>query len=277
MTEQVIRLVNDAFEELDAQLNLRLQKRLKILIMPSRQAFKAKLPPQGHDLTIAFASIGPKDNSIVIDPGSLDLINNNLSSVLKHELWHILIHQAAGQIPLWFNEGVAQWVSEYSVFQDKANELRWAALGNNLIPLDELTNTFPSTSPRIRLAYIQSESVVRFIAARYGPSAIKDIIYYLKNGAGFEEALTKAIRTDVTTIEAAWHKELEPNLLNLFMLAFTQRNIFIIIGILAILAFFMVRWRRKRRLKDMAEEDAWMQSLDSSEWGPTEYEEDEEE
>ncbi|MFC1524752.1 peptidase MA family metallohydrolase [Planctomycetota bacterium] len=280
LVEHTTRLVNDSLEELDAQVGLRLQGRLKLVIMPSRKAFEAKLSPQMRSWTLAFALIKrapqSRGGTIVINPSSLDLRANNLLQTLKHELWHILIHEATDDIPKWFDEGVAQWISDYSIFESKTNELRMAALSNNLIPLAELTDDFPQNLPAVKLAYIQSESVVRYIAEQYGASSIKDIIYSLQKDADFPTALRKATRTTTAGLEANWYKQFQPNLFNLFMLAFTQRNIFIMIGLMAVLAFFIVRSRRKKRLKTMAEEDAWMQSLESSEWGPTEYEEDEE-
>ncbi len=279
LVEHTLRLVNDSLEELDAQVGLSLQGRLKLVIMPSRKAFEAKLPPQMRSWTLAFALIKRAPQSqggtIVINPSSLDLRANNLVQTLKHELWHVLIHEATDDIPKWFDEGVAQWISDYSIFEIKANELRLAALSNSLIPLSELTDDFPPNLPAVKLAYIQSESMVRYIVEQHGISSIKEIIYYLQNGADFPTALRKATGTTTAWLETNWYKQFQPNLFNLFMLTFTERNIFIMIGLMAVLAFFIVRSRRKKRLKAMAEEDAWMQSLESSEWGPTEYEDDE--
>lgn len=279
LVEQTVWLVDDSLEELDAQLGLKLKGKLKLIIMPSRQAFEKYLNPQQRVWTLAFALIDrsaqSKGGTIVIEPSSLDLMVNTLWQTLKHELFHILIHESTDDIPKWFDEGVAQWVSEYSIFASKKNELRLASLSNRLIPLAELEADFPKSVPAVRLAYIQSESVVQYIIQQYGASSIRTIIQHLKNGADFETALTRSIKSSTTELEVTWRKQFRVSMFNLFMLLFTQRNIFIMIGLLAVLSFFIMRSRRKKRLQVMEEEDAWMQSLDKTEWGISEYEEDE--
>ena len=56
------------------------------------------------------------------------------------------------------------------------------------------------------------------------------------------------------------------SMLEFVVALFTPGNIFIMLAILAVIAFFIMRRTRKRRLKEMSEEDEWMQSLDESEW-----------
>jgi hypothetical protein len=56
------------------------------------------------------------------------------------------------------------------------------------------------------------------------------------------------------------------NIMNFILSLFTPVNIFVILAIMAVIIFFIMRCNRKKQLKKMDEEDAWMQSLDKKEW-----------
>jgi len=52
---------------------------------------------------------------------------------------------------------------------------------------------------------------------------------------------------------------------------------FYLIGFLAIAVFFVMLWKTRSRKEVMRQEDEWMQSLPSEEWGLNEEEDNEEE
>jgi hypothetical protein len=56
------------------------------------------------------------------------------------------------------------------------------------------------------------------------------------------------------------------SLLQFILSLLTPGGIFLMLAILGVVAFFIMRYRHKRRLKEMADEDAWMESLDENEW-----------
>ncbi|MEK7449269.1 MAG: hypothetical protein AAB019_07265 [Planctomycetota bacterium] len=47
-----------------------------------------------------------------------------------------------------------------------------------------------------------------------------------------------------------------------------------ILSLLAVIIFFILRARDKQRLREMSKDDEWLNSLDNSEWGGNDEEED---
>jgi hypothetical protein len=260
LIEKAIRLVESSLLDLKTELGLTLQGEILLEIPPSRRDFKRYLLDAQKEWTVAFAVVRPQRGGgrIVIDPVSAGLGDSPLGATIKHELCHLLLHEltlTSGKvIPKWFNEGLAEWVSGTFALTNGKEKLKTAAIANRLIPLSSLNNSWPLDKQRARLAYLQSVSVVDLIIKECKPRSIRDLIEYLKQGLEFEEALQKTIHLSSSELEAKWQKQFQAGFINLLMLIFV-RNILLIFSLVAIVIFFIIRVRYRRRLKRMEEEE----------------------
>lgn len=278
LVDKALRLVQGGIRDLNIQLGFNQDLIVDLYIPRSRREFEKHLYGGRKKWSIAYALPPSTDEvgKIVIDPSSIDLYTNPLLSTLKHELLHLFLgdieRKSGHKVPLWFNEGLAQWVAGTPVFSDRS-ELRINALRSSLIPLEALRNRFPEAEPQVRLAYQQSESVVEFIAHNFGEKAIREIIRGLEQGKDFESALIDTLGLTTRQLEVRWQGKLKPFWPAVLTVLTSRNTLFIIMAILVIIGFLMLRHRSRRRLKEMAEEDEWMQSLpdgkaglDDSEW-----------
>jgi hypothetical protein len=264
--------VERSLGELDAELGMSTQGVIRLVISNSREAFEKMLPHEPWCIALAIPHFskeskpGDVTGTIVIDPTSIDSVSNPIYQTLKHEVCHILLHETVfpynNKVPKWFDEGLAQWVTGYPIFRSDDSNFRAAASSNRLIPLDEIRYRFPREEERVRLAYAQSESIVRYIAQEYGKHSIKALINKVKSGEDFDTAVYVITNISLSELEDRWRTKCKAGILDLFKTIFTIEGLFVMLCLLFIIAFFIRRRRYKRRLKEMREEEQSTNGLD---------------
>ena len=135
-----------------------------------------------------------------------------LRTVLTHEFTHIVIARATHtwvndlsplpSVPRWFNEGMARYMEPDGWTPDLDIPLRVAAVSSklNLGMEDFLAGT---------LIYEGGQSLVRYIAATYGDSALVKILKHREGaifGYNFDEAVQAVTKHSLHEIYDEWHK-----------------------------------------------------------------------
>ena len=151
-----------------------------------------------------------------------------LDSLLPHEIAHLIFRDFIGfkgEVPLWLDEGVAQWEEEAKRPQMKAmiKELydnEGLLLINDMMKLDirrlkskdgvhvrsALTKdgspgvVFLSSDNLVNTYYLQSVSMIGFLIEKYGGESFTNFCRELRDGETLQEALKSAYMT-ITTIE----------------------------------------------------------------------------
>jgi hypothetical protein len=140
-----------------------------------------------------------------------------LDSVLPHEMTHLIFNEFLGferEVPLWLNEGVAQWEDQLNRKRTLAFVLRLHA-GGKLMPLSELTRLdVRKVKARGQAAtfYAQSVSLVGFLIEKYGSRRFRQFCGHLRDGKTLDEALRFTYPGQIRNIEAleqVWHRHLE--------------------------------------------------------------------
>ncbi|MCZ6539265.1 MAG: peptidase MA family metallohydrolase [Chloroflexi bacterium] len=124
-----------------------------------------------------------------------------------HEMTHILTARAAGnrgQIPLWLNEGLAEYGNldktlSYERF------LEWAEGTGRLIPLKSLIS-FPGDPNLTLVAYGQGRSAVEFMIEEFGIPTMARLLATLGTGVGINRALEAAYGFDLDGLEDRWRE-----------------------------------------------------------------------
>lgn len=177
-----------------------------------------------------------------------------LRATVLHEVCHLVLGRLAeegggGRVPLWLEEGVAQWIADEIVLGSE-DQLEAALWIDALLPFHELETSFPRAQLDAQLAYRQSESFVRFLLSRLGRSKFLELV---RRSPGipdvyvaFDEVTGLALG-DLTREWKTWLRHQSSPL------AFFFRHfpIFAGAGFLVFLAFL----RRKR--KDRTLRDEW--------------------
>lgn len=136
------------------------------------------------------------------------------NGVLPHEISHLMLQDMIGhdkQIPIWFNEGVAQLQEELR--REKADLYMKKMIGQNkFIPFPELFSKDVrqySDQSQTSLFYAQSVSIVGFLISRYGSSEFAQLCGYLRDGFSFDQALKSTYVFQLNSIGEFQFKWLE--------------------------------------------------------------------
>ncbi len=126
-----------------------------------------------------------------------------------HEMTHILTARAAGnrgQIPLWLNEGLAEYGNlDKTVSYQRF--LEWAEGTGRLIPLKSLIS-FPGDTNLTLVAYGQGRSAVEFMIEEFGIPPMARLLATLGTGVGIDRALEAAYGFDLDGLEDRWRESI---------------------------------------------------------------------
>lgn len=135
-----------------------------------------------------------------------------IESVLPHELTHLVFRDflgPLGRVPLWLEEGVAQW-------EERAGRaaIRRRALTllrqRRLAPLRTLTAQDVREEPRLREAsafYVQAAGLVGYLIEEHGSQQFRKLCGQLRDGKSLEDALRftyPASLRNMAGLESAW-------------------------------------------------------------------------
>ncbi|MBN3039796.1 MAG: hypothetical protein JW867_01575 [Candidatus Omnitrophica bacterium] len=162
-----------------------------------------------------------------------------LYSILPHEMGHLIFRDFVGfkgEVPLWLDEGVAQW-SEKSRIEEIKQVMDVFVDEGNILSLKDLTqidirkvkkddnvsyeNALAVSSNKplmalrgdelIRLFYYQAGSLVSFMAERYGIDKFSQFCRKLRDGESLDGALKAAYAPGIGNLddlEQAWFEHI---------------------------------------------------------------------
>ena len=136
---------------------------------------------------------------------------NFLDGLLPHEITHLVFRDFVGfkgQVPLWIDEGIAQW--EEPKKRAKARPIAFYLIQNqSVIPLADLT-TMNSLSGRdentVNAFYMQSVSLVDFLIKSYGAQTFTEFCRQLRDGKRLNEALSFSYSGSIKDIDELQNK-----------------------------------------------------------------------
>ena len=88
-------------------------------------------------------------------------------------------------------------------------EAQRASLTSNLLPLSEITRSFPRQGPKVSLAYAQSALFLRYLERHHGVDALPTLMRKLTVASSFDEAFTEVYGAPVASVEGLWLEELD--------------------------------------------------------------------
>ena len=253
--EEAAELYPEVKRDLEAKLGLKVAFSPSILLIKNSQTFQRMV---GTGLVVAFAV--PEEKLMVIDHSKMNVNPFSLEVTMKHELCHLLLHAYLGdrKIPRWFEEGVAQWVSEGTseiILEQKKPGLNEAVLTGKIIPMRALSESFPGERESLTLAYEESQSFVSYMIDTYGLESILSILKALKEGRAWEEAVREALGISYIDLEDRWLKHLRKKLT---WFTYVVNNLYEILFFLAavasIIGFVRAYLRKKAYMREEGED-----------------------
>ena len=140
-----------------------------------------------------------------------------LESLLPHELTHLIFRDfvgfpaSGGGIPLWLDEGVAQWEEESK--KEEARKITKELIrSHSYIPIRQLTRLDVRVEDNVLIArnfYVQAITLVGFLVEKYGGRKFTFFCRELRDGKSLDEALSSAYTNTISgtaDLEKKWVK-----------------------------------------------------------------------
>lgn len=230
---------------------------IKVLLCSSNDEFTDLMTLSGKlpDQTVAFAV--PKFKTITLKNPKDMPAKSDYYKILKHEYCHILLHHIAPQsrIPLWFDEGFAQYFAKQWNFT-KEVEFLMDALQGNTLNLSKYNYHYPKYKNKVGMFYLQSYYNFKKLIADYDFVKFQKFLEMLNQTEKFSISFYRIYGCTVQQFLEKVQNSIKPHLiLALFYSGFGF--IWTLIPFLLLIAFIRKQIKKRRVEKRWSEEEDW--------------------
>lgn len=204
--QELMDAAQEALARLAEDTGVALERAVKLYVYASFDELRgALIYPYEWTGGVAFADYGTIAIGIAPD---------NLSwgkSAIRHELAHLVIHQAVfgpyGDLPRWLDEGLAVY-AEGALQLGLLQQLDEAISRDELFSVRSLASSFPADPRQANLCYAQSYSLVAFLLSEYGKEKMLQLLDVFKEGSGYDHALIEVYGFDMDGLNELWRASL---------------------------------------------------------------------
>ncbi|MCK6615113.1 MAG: biopolymer transporter Tol [Ignavibacteriaceae bacterium] len=210
IAEFAAKAAEDALAQIESKLNFKINNRITFILYNSQNDF------QETNVTDEYLSEGIggftelfKNRVVVPFTGSYKQFRH----VIHHELVHAVINDMfyggsiqniisnniSIRLPLWFNEGLAEYLS-LGWDTDTDMFIRDAANSEYLPNIPQLDGYF---------AYRGGQSVFNYIARKYGEEKVGELVNRVKSKGSFEEGLQATLGLKFEEFNERWRKDVK--------------------------------------------------------------------
>ncbi|MEM1054769.1 MAG: BamA/TamA family outer membrane protein [Bacteroidota bacterium] len=202
----------EAYDQIAALFDYDLARRVALLVYPSHNDFAVTNAVQLPDYAEGIGGVTELYKNRIAIPFTGDW--RDFRRVIHHELVHAVVNdvfyggsvQSLLQrglrfpIPLWFNEGLAEYSSAPGWDTNSDMYIRDAVLEDNLAPIPRLSGYF---------AYRGGQGVFDFIAEEYGREKVTEILQRVRLQRSVPGAIRRATGLSLGELSERWHRALK--------------------------------------------------------------------
>ncbi len=168
---------------------------------------------------------------------STDPVQNPFSTIY-HEYVHLLVDNTSGNVPAWFNEGLAEYYSAFAIEEDRKVHLGelipyhlQALREGKLYPLrtlfavDHYSPEYNEGSKK-GMFYAESWALVHYLILGNNGQRLPQLGKFLQlvtKGATIDDAFTAAFQTDIATLEKELKKYIEGHTFRMQVATFERK------------------------------------------------------
>jgi tetratricopeptide (TPR) repeat protein len=241
-------LIGNASEKEIRQVATRLEQFRDVF---TRLFSAAKFDTPVPTTVIVFKSMGaykpfnPGNNAGYFQPGEdvnyITLTNDatqNPFSVIYHEYVHLLVENTSGNMPSWFNEGLAEYYSAFNIEEDRKvhlgdlipyhlETLREGKLYplRSLFAVDHYSPEYNEGSKR-GMFYAESWALVHYLILGNGGQRLPQMgkfLQLLTANVAVDEAAKQAFQTDLDTLQKEFKKYIEGHTFKMQIATFERK------------------------------------------------------
>lgn len=241
-------LANDTFPGLP-----RPRDSVLIQIAPDSRTFRQLIGAHAPEWGAAFAF--PGERRVVMQGRSAPSTAGDPMQVLRHELAHLALHEALGDLPpRWFDEGYASWAAGEWGREEVISANVGLALGRYRT-LAGLDSSFNAGTNGADAAYALSYRAVAELASLDEERGLTRLFRYWKEERSLDRALRRGFGLTLGGFEKRWVDHTRRRYGGLALFADVTLGSMVLL--LVITPLYLVRRRRDReRLARMREADA---------------------
>lgn len=167
-----------------------------------------------------------------------------------HELSHLYFDKKFGEseIPLWYNEGLAEYLSVGSVNLHSGLVLSNAIWAKSILPLGRIDSLLSFSKQKAELAYVQSLSAVMFLFDRLGNHENPNLFHQSIVEKGWANAFQQNVGMDLVDFEIAWYRHVDDKYRWLFILN-VENLIWVALLLVLMIGMYLIRYRNKKILE----------------------------
>ena len=180
-----------------------------VLVFKSKSSYKPFALPNAA----GYFQKGQDVNYITL---STETYADNPFSIIYHEYVHLMIDNTVGNVPAWFNEGLAEYYSTFAIEEDRKVHLGepiayhlMTLREEKLMPLRKLfavDHYSPEYNEKDKrgIFYAQSWALVHYLMFANNTERrpqLGKFINYIGAGAAIDDAFKRAFQTDIETME----------------------------------------------------------------------------
>jgi hypothetical protein len=257
-SESLASLVESTLQELRQWLGSHSTRRPLVLLVSTSAGLNQTLEHYGGERVPEWVPAVALTRKAIIIIDTHYLVRNPIGggATVTHELTHLVLEEAGGQLPRWVHEGLAQSAAHQRPDPSTSRALTMLARGGSLVPITELDQYLPRTHGRASLLYAEALSFIDWTRRNFEPGLHARILAHCKEGSHWHQGFE--LETGLTIEEATrdWITELADRdvFLGLILDLILSWNG---LALLVIIAFVVQIMRRRSRLRQMEEEERW--------------------
>lgn len=205
------RAAEDALEQIQELMHYRINQRISIIMYTSQNDFQETNVIDQY-LTEGVGGFTELFKNRVVVPFTGDYAD--FRHVIHHELVHavmndmfyggsiqnIISNASAVRFPAWFSEGLCEFAAWNGWNTEEDMFIRDAAVNEYLPPIQYLGGY---------LAYRGGQSVMQFLAKKYGREKIGELLHKIKSKGSVQEGFKDAIGLDLEELSERWKDDIK--------------------------------------------------------------------
>ena len=244
---QVVSLIDQNLYKMEDFYNIKMNFPVTIIIVESSQDFKLYSQSSLPDWTGA-AYLSSHDVILLKDQ---TLVNSrlNLERDFLHELSHLFFQKKfqGKNVPLWYNEGLAEYLSGESIDLHSGLVLSNAIWAKTIIPFIMMDSLLSFSQHRAELAYAQSLSAVLFLKEKLKNKKWNDFHDNVIQD-GWHSAFLNYLNMDEIDFEIAWYRNIDDKYRWMFILN-VENLIWVMLLLVLMIGMYLIRYRNKKLLR----------------------------
>ena len=144
---------------------------------------------------------------IVVNPKAAQLSSSALQAVLEHEMVHVATRSPESTVPMWAEEGLAEWVSmqaQPGLRSEGTDEVLARVRSDGAPRSFPADGQFQVGADKLQLAYAEAWLACRFIADEYSEAQLGRFYAELARGRTVDEASQSTLQLSEAALIKGW-------------------------------------------------------------------------